>query len=112
MKYTKGKWKIQNNGQGNGGSNIDIHIGKGPFDNQWIAEAKGSHVGPIDDEERLNNAKLISKAPEMYEALKWLRDNYNEDNITISSTGMHATFHENMLIDKLLEIETLINELE
>jgi hypothetical protein len=70
MKYTKKPWKIDISNDRKGSETICIHAGKGPFDNQWITEAKGSHVGPIDDEERLGNAKLISKAPEMYEALK------------------------------------------
>jgi hypothetical protein len=69
-------------------------------------------VGPIDDEERLGNAKLISKAPEMYEALKWLMDCHNEDVLNIASTEMHANYNDEVVNNKLIEIESLLKEIE
>ena len=48
----------------------------------------------------------------LYENLNWLMDNHNDDNLTISSTGMDYIFTENILIDRLLEIQTLINEIK
>ena len=63
MKHTKGKFKISEPIQVDGGDFIgDIehpdYIG-------WYAEISGKSY-----EEQQNNARLISKAPEMYEALK------------------------------------------
>jgi hypothetical protein len=58
------------------------------------------------------NAKLISKAPEMLEALKWLMDNQNNDSMYVSATEMNPEFTEDTLISKMLKIESLINEIE
>ena len=60
MKHTKGKWyPVQY-------CNFwDIQDGESYEDNSIL---NTEHVG---EEEAYTNAKLISKAPEMYEALKW-----------------------------------------
>ena len=67
MKYTKEDLKIDNSDLPM--SSIYIYKGSGPYDNGWIGEAKGSHVGPEDSDERRGNAILFSKANRMYETL-------------------------------------------
>ena len=58
------------------------------------------------------NEKFIKQNTEMYEALKWLLDNHNDDNIMISSTEMNDKYTEDVLLDKLLKMYSLLKELE
>ncbi len=67
MKYTKGKWEIPKSESLKG--NISIIQNGDWIKGCWIATVQGPNVGPAEDEV-IGNAKLISKAPEMYEALK------------------------------------------
>ena len=69
MKYTKGKWITQPSLEGQEKGTIHILLNGYMEPNGWIADALGPHVGPC-QEEVIANAKLISKAPEMYEGLK------------------------------------------
>jgi hypothetical protein len=69
-KFTKGEWII---------TDICIdHKGAGYYrigtnEQDWIAEAKGTHVGAETSEECLANAKLIAAAPEMFETLELIK---------------------------------------
>ena len=59
MKHTKGKWEVTAiNGR-------SIWTKSDPMTSQQICIVQNT-----DNDEQLSNAKLISKAPEMYEALK------------------------------------------
>ena len=48
----------------------------------------------------------------MHEALKWLLDNHNDDNIMISSTEMNDKYTEDVVLDKLLKMYSLLKEIE
>ena len=64
MKYTNGKWKVENLYD----SNVEVisHTTKVKHNSGWPVAKLISN----DFSQDLTNAKLISKAPEMYEALK------------------------------------------
>ena len=65
MKHTKGKWRVTRSGN----KHFDLCI---------IAEDGGSICHVTNWSESKANAKLISKAPEMLEALKNIKDmNWN-----------------------------------
>lgn len=80
-KHTQGEWVAMPNYSNNAGY---IAIGvNGNEDRQWIAEAMSSHVNEgMTDEEFLANAKLISAAPDLLEALTMLieeTEDYNNE---------------------------------
>ena len=77
MKYTKEDLKIDNSDLSM--NSIYIYKGAGPYDSGWIGEAKGRHVGPDDNNERLGNARLFSKANRMYELLKEIESYSGQD---------------------------------
>ena len=97
MKHTKGKWIAR----------IDIHYidvieektGFGICDIGTINDLKLSDY-PIDEAKA--NAKLISKAPEMYEALYSIR----EWHIAVHEHGKHKHFPLSKLINLLNEMES------
>lgn len=73
MNYTSGPWKIEKY--------------KEPYNNHLdtfqVTDKDGLIVAKcgIGGEEVLNNARLIAAAPEMYEALKLLKDSFGTENI-------------------------------
>ena len=77
MKYTKEDLKFDNSDLLL--HSIYIYKGDGPFDSGWIGEVKGSNVGPDDNNERLGNAILFSKANRMYELLKEIESHAGQD---------------------------------
>jgi hypothetical protein len=67
MKYTKGKWEIEIAKDGN--------LKRISTKDTVICDINyASGLYPFDREQTKINAKLISKAPEMHEALKTIRD--------------------------------------
>lgn len=70
QKFTGGEWKICQNylDKVNGSGHIQI----GTEEETWIAETKGTHVGPKSKGIAVANAKLIIAAPNMYKDLKSL----------------------------------------
>lgn len=82
MKYTKGKWSVT----GSGNSNFKLCI---------IAEDGGSICHITNWQEAKANAKLISKAPEMYEALKLVYKDLTykvkyQDGLTLQESEYNA----------------------
>ncbi len=67
MKHTKGKWSINQSGH----SDFKLCI---------VAEDRGSICHVTNWKEAKDNAKLIGKCPEMYEALKKLANMHPDGN--------------------------------
>lgn len=105
MKYTKRKWYPVLYCDG-----WCLQIGPNYGDLNILTSDE--YEGYADEKETENNATLASKSGEMFEALKWLIVNQNEDNLTISSTAMNANYEDVVINDKLLEIESLLKEIE
>ena len=78
MKYTKGKWRVQ------GYPRLTIQSEQGEI----------CLINPNIDEDK-DNAKLISKAPEMYEALKngaEVLEKRGNGNLTLSELEMLKSY--------------------
>ena len=111
MKYTKGKWEVVQDTL----YPVQIEvISNAKYDgNQdaMIGEKQICMVTSEYDEQRYStdeqeaNAKLISKAPEMYEALKEL---YEESVITSGLTVARIVTTPDLII----KLESLLNEIE
>lgn len=106
MKYTKGKWSVKK-------LNIGIQI-VAPSDVSRSSKmtwpiAKIIEVGNYDEAE--SNAKLISKAPEMYEVLIEEKENLNNDldNMISSDYNVHA---RKILENRIKRIESILNKIE
>jgi hypothetical protein len=66
-KHTQGEWEIRSDCRDTVNGRGFIQIGTNKC--TWIAEAKGTHVGPLSEEECEANAKLIAAAPDMLNAI-------------------------------------------
>ena len=117
MKHTKGKWI---KGYGNGLTGPTSAREPNPTvddERKYIPISLGRETIAIvimqcieDIEELESNAKLISKAPEMFEALKESVDMLK--HIHSKDLGVkHLGFSENFMV-KLNNFESLINEIE
>ena len=96
MKHTKGKWEVKTEY----GEPSSIETKK-----EVICEfSAGLLEYPLDLDEIKANAKLISKAPEMYEALKECYSFILSDGRTMYSKKQKYAFEE--------KIEQLIKEIE
>lgn len=73
-KFTQGEWKITHESLDK--DTYEGYIRIGTYKSIWIAEAKGSHVGPESIDEIRSNAKLIAAAPDLLEALLGLASKY------------------------------------
>lgn len=96
MKHTKGKWKLLIL------PNSRIRILE-QYRTEYIASIPTGYAIKKSYEESIANAKLISKAPEMYEALK-------------IAVHMFNTYHKENSTDGLIEhyknVESLLKEIE
>jgi hypothetical protein len=93
MKHTEGKWFIEK-----GWNKAEMHI----VANDKTIVICRTIEADIPIEEGESNAKLISKAPEMYEALYSIR----EWHIAVHEHGKHKHFPLSTLINLLKEIES------
>lgn len=99
MKYTKGKWIVSESGN----LNFNLCI---------VAEDGGSvcHITNWSEEE--SNAKLISKTPEMLEALKWFVNSINNGTLIVfTDDDQHKSVRDDNQY-KINKIESLVKELE
>ncbi len=97
MKHTKGPWKCSS--VMNFSDTLVSYISN---KNKNVAQLRGCETGEEDEAEA--NAKLISKAPEMHEALKMvaLCSNYEESKKMLGNSPKHWT----------RKLESLLKELE
>ena len=73
--YTKGEWNVRGNGifvNDSYRSIATVHVQKNFEDITFK---------PIEDVEAIANAKLISQAPSMYEAIKDILDTFDEPGV-------------------------------
>ena len=82
LKHTKGSWEITGNYLSpNGEGWVQV----GSKDERWIAEAKGTHVGPKTAKTAMANAKLIAAAPDLLACCLAAKAMYEAQGITEKS---------------------------
>ena len=97
MKHTEGKWFIEK-----GWNKAEMHI----VANDKTIEICRTIEANIPIEEGEANAKLISKAPEMYEALKWTYDKLAKVSTSYPSRDTIESQ------SKMASIRSLLKEIE
>lgn len=93
MNYTRGKWNVSVKN-----TCYEIHNGEYTIAETYLCKDLYS------EKEDEANAKLIAKAPEMYQALKGLYDS------AITTVGDQVIIRTNT--DTLIKLESLLNEIE
>jgi len=112
MKYTRGEWR-QFAPRINGITEENYRTITGGDKNEWnTIDELGSGGFEITGYIKKEDSILMSKANKMYEALKYLIEGLNESKILISSTEMSGDLTKDHLTENLLEIETLLKEIE
>lgn len=89
IQHTPGPWTITDKPSQDGTGSFFIRANK--YKSGWIAEAKGTHVGPKSLDEAHANACLIAAAPEMLEALKGLMARIEEGTLVRDISRDHES---------------------